>query len=301
MRPFLQRTFVAAVLCALVALVLDQALRWRSAGHQYERYADLNVIRAGRSKADVLVLGNSRARYHYDTRVIGARLGRSCYNLGMIGHPILDQLGKLRYHLEHNPPPSLVIVNMDIDSWRRLERDTISQYEQFLDDIRDPVVLGLVRHKVGFKRPDVLPWARFAGFPGYVWKIAAGDTVTNVFNGFVSDTTVMPAAALKKVLPPYVHDGPRFAAYLSAIRAHRRHCWPQARIVYVESPTFEHDRVEVLPHLLPLIDARYESALPIDLSWVHDTTLFMNRTHLNHRGAAVFSRLVADSLLARGL
>ncbi|HOZ41314.1 MAG TPA: hypothetical protein PLL25_10950, partial [Flavobacteriales bacterium] len=129
MRTFLRKTLVAAALCALLAILLDLGLAWRSKGNQYERYADLNVIRAGKAEAEILVIGNSRARYHYDPRVITERLGSRCYNLGMIGYPLQDQLGKLQYYLEHSPAPELVIVNVDIASMKPLARDTIIQYE----------------------------------------------------------------------------------------------------------------------------------------------------------------------------
>ena len=301
MRRFLLRTSLAALLFALLAVGMDAILGWCSYGKQFERYADLNVIRAGDSSADLVVIGNSRARYHYDSRVISQQLGRCCYNLGMIGYPVLDQLGKLQYHLKHNAMPRTVIVNLDPDSWYTLSRDTIIQYEQFLDDIRDPVILGMVRGKQGFRPSDPLPWARFAGYPGYVWKMITCDTVTNCHAGFVADTTVMPEAAFAKVLPPYQHDKRKFTAYLEAVRDHRDTYWPESRIVFVESPWFERQEPVILPHLLPLLDKERETALELDLSWAGDTSLFMNRTHLNAAGAARFSMLLCDSMRAAGL
>ncbi|MBL8010444.1 MAG: hypothetical protein JNJ64_07540 [Flavobacteriales bacterium] len=299
MRPFLWKTLMAAVLCALVAVVLDLTLTWRAAGRQFERYADLHVIRAGKAAAEVVVIGNSRARYHYDARVIAARLGRPCYNLGMIGYPLLDQLGKLRYYLEHAPEPALVVVNVDAASWRPLARDTIIQYEQFLDDIRDPAVLDIVRHKTGFRPLDLLPWARYAGFPEYVLKIATLDTVTNVHAGFVASTEVLdPVRARQVTLPADALSG--LDGYLEALRAHRRRYWPHARVAFVETPFHGSDSLWILRALEPRLDRATEIVVPVDLSWTGDPTLFMNRTHLNAKGAAHFSALVADSLRAKG-
>lgn len=300
MRRFLRKTFFAVLLFGLLAAALDALITWRSHGKQYERYADFNVINSGGSAAEVLILGNSRARYHFDPRVLSERLGARCYNLGMIGYPLLDQLGKLRYHLAHNPAPEMVIVNLDPASWEFLSRDTIGQYEQFLDDIRDPLVFNMVKDKTGFRYADLLPWARFAGYPGYVWKIVSGDTIKNCFGGFVADPIVMPPAALKQVIPPYSHMSQSFDAYLAALREHRKVYWPGVKVVFVESPYFERDRTEILPHLAGRLEA-YENLVPLDMSWVHDTVLFMNRSHLNEAGAAYFSNLLADSLLARGL
>lgn len=299
MRPFLWKTLVAAALCALLALVLDLALSWRAAGRQFERYADLNVIRAGKAAAQVVVIGNSRARYHYDARVMAQRLGRTCYNLGMIGYPVLDQLGKLQYYLEHAPEPELVVVNVDVASWRPMARDTIIQYEQFLDDIRDPAVLDIVRNKTGFRPADLLPWARYAGFPEYVLKIATLDTVTNVHAGFVASTEVLdPARARAVDVPKDALDG--LDGYLDAVRAHRSIHWPNARVAFVETPFHGSDSLWILRALAPRLDPRWETAVPVDLSWTNDPSNFMNRTHLNARGAAHFTALVADSLRAKG-
>lgn len=300
MRAFLRKTLIAIALFAALATALDALIAWRSHGRQFERYADLNVINAGKPSPQVVVMGNSRARYHFDPRILEAALGERCYNLGMIGYPVMDQLGKLAYHLRHNTPPDLVIVNMDEASWLPLSRDTITQYEQFLDDIRDPVIFDLVRPKNGFKYTDLLPWSRFSGYPGYVWKIACGDTLLNAFNGFIADTTVMPPAALRKALLPYSHDTAAFDTYLDAIRAHRASHWPGVRIVYVESPYFQRGTNVVLPWLEGRLDTTYERALAIDLGWVGDTGLFMNRTHLNQFGAERYSRILSDSLGAHG-
>ncbi len=297
MKPFLIKTLVAALLLGIVATGLDAVLTWRSLGRQFERYADFNVIRAGRSSADLIVLGNSRARYHYDSRIISERTGLSCYNLGIIGYPIVEQLGKLQYHLSHNPPPKAIIINLDPASWEELSRDTIGRYEQFLDDIRDPIVLGMIKDKVGFRYMDLLPWARFAGYPGYVWKITLNDTLQNGHRGFVADPTAMSPAALAQVIPPYEHLERQFDTYLGIIKAHRQRYWPNTKVLFVESIYFERDSTPILDQLAGHPDAKMGELIRLDLSWVNDTVYFMNRTHLNERGAAHFSAILSDSLV----
>jgi hypothetical protein len=300
MRRFLKKTFFAVLLLGAIATVLDSVLIVLSRGKQFKPHADFNIINTGRPRPQVVVIGDSRARYGIDPRILAKALGKRCYNLGMNGYPVTEQLAKLRYAIRYNGEPGLVVACMDRGCWQRLRLDTIFQYEQFLDDIRDPLVLDMVKDKVGFRPVDVLPWARFAGFPGYVASIAMGDTLPNAHDGFLADEQVMPAKALRVIVPPYRHDTVHFQSYLQAIRDHRLRYWPKARLVYIEMPFFRSDSDVVMPHLAGQLDPAFECAFTFDLSLADDTSLFLDRTHLNAAGAARFTTMLADSLVARG-
>ena len=300
MRRFLKKTLFAVLLLGAIATALDAVLSLRSRGKQFKPHADFNIINTGRARAQIVVIGDSRALYGIDPRILAAALGKRCYNLGMNGYPITEQLAKLRYSIHYNGVPELVVACMDRGCWQRLHLDTIFQYEQFLDDIRDPFVLDMVKDKVGFRPVDVLPWARFAGFPGYVASIVMDDTLSNAHDGFLADEQVMPHRALRIKVPPYRHDTANFGSYLRAIREHRARFWPHARIVYVEMPFFKRDSNVVMPHLIGQLDPAYERAFTFDLSLTDDTALFLDRTHLNGAGAQRFTRMLADSLAATG-
>ncbi len=300
MRPFLKRTLLFVLLVGAIATALDVVLIVLSRGKQFKPHTDFNIINTGQRRPQVVVIGDSRARYGIDPRILAKALGKRCYNLGMLGHPVAEQLGKLRYAIRHNGEPELVLAVMDAGSWRRLHLDTIFMYEQFLDDIRDPLVLDMVKDKVGFRPVDVLPWARFAGFPGYVATIAMGDTQPNAFNGFLADERVMSLPVTQEGFEAYQHDSANFHAYLRIIREHRSLHWPHARLVFIEAPYFQLDSDVIMPHLVGQLDTTFERAVPLDLSLVRDPALFQDRMHLNAKGAARFTAVLADSLLARG-
>jgi hypothetical protein len=228
--------------------------------------------------------------------VIEDELGSTGYNLGMIGYPIGDQLAKLRYYLRGNRPPRLIVFNVDQASLVRLERDTILHYEQFLDDINDSLVLTMVRHKVGYRWTDRLPFMRYSGFPEHAWKILMGDTLTNEYHGYIPLADVMNNNVMRLRPSMYNGDTTLLRRYLDAVRAHRARYWPGVPIVYIGSPGFEHAGDTLTHDLLSMTDTTFEQVAVLDLDFTTDRLNFKDRTHLNQRGAPIFSRRVAKAI-----
>ncbi len=69
------------------------------------------IVALRKAKAEVVIIGNSRARYHYDTTVLQEILGRTVFNAGYDGQTLFYDLATVdlalgTYH------PSLVIVDI---------------------------------------------------------------------------------------------------------------------------------------------------------------------------------------------
>ena len=77
-------------------------------------------------KADVLVLGSSRANHHYVSSMFKDSLGLTCYNAGRDGHDILYATMVLRSFLERCTP-KLVITDLNSSmmdgSWIKSNKD----------------------------------------------------------------------------------------------------------------------------------------------------------------------------------
>lgn len=100
------------LLCAM-ALALDAfigfALRRLTTGD----FGDWNRIVGGQVNADIVISGSSRARSHYDPRVLRALTGLSAFNIGLNGSQTDMQLARLKTYLAHNRKPRLLIHNLD--------------------------------------------------------------------------------------------------------------------------------------------------------------------------------------------
>lgn len=73
---------------------------------------------------DILVFGSSRARHHYDTKILSDSLGMSCYNLGQDGCGILLSYGRLMMVMKNHKPK---VVICDISGYDIEKSDNIVQ------------------------------------------------------------------------------------------------------------------------------------------------------------------------------
>jgi hypothetical protein len=73
-----------------------------------------NKIVGGKIHADIVIAGSSRARSHYDPRIIQEKVGRSAFNIGLNGSQTDMQVARFKTYLAHNTKPSLLIFNMDL-------------------------------------------------------------------------------------------------------------------------------------------------------------------------------------------
>ena len=97
-------------------------------------------------KADVLVLGSSRANHHYVSSMFKDSLGLSCYNAGRDGHDILYAYMIFQSFLERNMPKMVVIdiaSSMMDGSWIQNNKDMTCFYgaSKVVTDVLDKDVL----------------------------------------------------------------------------------------------------------------------------------------------------------------
>lgn len=74
----------------------------------------------GKIKADVVVLGTSRAEVQYDTEIIKQTTGLKAYNLGLSGTHYNVLKTRWKSYLSHNTKPKILILDVDDSSMQDL-------------------------------------------------------------------------------------------------------------------------------------------------------------------------------------
>jgi len=69
----------------------------------------INKIMRGEINAEVLISGSSRALVHFDCDIIGTTTGKTCYNMGLNGSTYEAQLALLEAYLKNNRDPDIII------------------------------------------------------------------------------------------------------------------------------------------------------------------------------------------------
>jgi hypothetical protein len=117
--------------------IVDKGLR----KSQMQYYAVWNDMYASRINADVLILGNSRAKLILSPKVIDSVFHTNSYNLGINGafFPIQDAMFKA--YLQHNKKPKYIIQSVDFTMLSR--GNNLSNADQYIPYINDTLVRSM--------------------------------------------------------------------------------------------------------------------------------------------------------------
>ncbi|HZX96131.1 MAG TPA: hypothetical protein VFE90_16540 [Myxococcales bacterium] len=273
--------------------------------------------------ADVLVLGSSRAQYHFMPSVLHRRLGVRAFNAGLKGHDFL--YAALLYDLwqRAHRPAKAVLLQMDMESLLEREQETaaleiLAPYIGQSERVRD------VLYAAGpFKRVEYL--SKSYRYNGKLLSIAKNAFVSPdpTFDGFMRGAGIMdPAGELGSarhgLLDVYAPKASEEVAVTLA-----RQSWSAlklrqlddliaaaaqrgTRLFLVHSPLYgqSHAAHDIWTGRLRQLIAGKPGVELIDLCDVTTPVfarpeLYLNFNHLNGPGAEIFSGLLAEELEKR--
>ena len=132
----------------------------RSFPGEYEVWND---IYQGDINCDMAIYGSSRAWVQIDPKILSDALGKEVYNFGMDGHNFrLQYLRHLEY-MKSNKKPSHIVMNVDIFTLEK--RMDLYQQEQFLPYMLwDKNMRSFTANYEGFSKADYyVPFFRYLG------------------------------------------------------------------------------------------------------------------------------------------
>jgi hypothetical protein len=274
---------------------------------------DFNLIADGRVNADLIISGSSRAVLHYDPDILEKATGLKAFNIGRIGARTYVHTGVLNFYLHHNLSPRMLIENADLNSMEvASDLYDLPQYTPYLSD-------DALYEALRLRYPRI--WlARYLPLYGYV----ANDVEFRHYQGLQALRGVQPSEGYRKGFLPSRRtwtdafarlkanrkalsyqsdsDGVRdFEAFLSAARSRG------IPTVVVFSPVYyEHlamvDGLNQIRASFAAVARKYNAEFWdfTDLEPVsRDTRYFFDSTHMNARGATVFSEVLGARLAAR--
>lgn len=267
------------------------------------------INRALARKSDVLLLGSSRMKHHVQPSVLKEQLGMSVYNAGINGQDFLYAVMLMDAWMQTNPPPKMIILHVDQASFVRNETELrrAQVFSYYLD--RSPMVREILCGDRWIE--TVKYWSLSYRANGKVLSIlknalSHSDPRSDGFEGLTGDLSqahelpvLTPSKNQLDFWPQKVIWFDRLAEYC---RAH------QVRLVLITSPRYLEDVA---------LDARWKSDLRkhleqfpqvefLDLTqnrfpalFANKPQLFQDNSHLNQRGATIFSELLASELKAQ--
>ena len=307
MKKFLLKTLGFAALVLVLAFGLDRLICYGLLKMDDYRFQDYSAMLKGGMDNDILILGNSRGKSHFDTRVIDSLSQKQSFNLGIGGYPINAQL--LKYHLyrERNREPALIIQNIDYMTIRVMS-DVRHQHEseQFFPLVYDKVMRKELRESgYGFLELN-MPLYRFFGYQqviknGLMEALHIKHYSRPSYKGFLPEKGKWNGSELARMKPESVvlsEEGKAlFEDYLAQCRT------DSIQVVLVNSPLYAGAREKLLGY--DAARAYFEQVAEkygclyldyTDTPVCQDTSNFVVSVHLNARAAREFSESLMEDL-----
>lgn len=264
---------------------------------------------SGQVNADVLILGGSNAHVAVNPQILDTALpGWKAYNMGFEGYAFDMQLARYRFYRQHNKAPKLILLCVNYFEFERslwnIDRG------QFLPYIYERNVRAALRGLGVNPIKLAIPIFKYLGEANLVSAALLRqaplpkDEPRLTVNGYVPalqhwDETEFRRNACRPELFSPRADSAVFRSFLHFLSE----CKEERIPVYVVFTPHNHRYIalaqgateyrqllkEAVADWAPFIDVS-------ELPYWQDTTFFYNGTHLNCRGADLFTSMLADSL-----
>lgn len=290
----------------LLALGVDYLISDGLRNSGLRKYTVWNDIYKSNLDEDIIVSGSSRAWAQYDTNILEESLRLNVYNIGIDGHPIDYQLIRYNTYIRFNRKPKYIIQNIDFATLS-LSNDGYER-EQFFPYLKDRRLIkevGKLKEISFFDRN--IPLLRYYGYRdeiknGLKSYFGKRDFIyeANLYKGYQGNEYSWDGSKLSEidsiVFKPNEEAVSLFCDFL--IKSKNENI----QVILVSAPLYK----EVLGKIVnkEVMDSTFHHiATKFDLHILDykedemclDTAYFYNGTHLNKKGAELFtSKLALD-------
>lgn len=165
MIKFLKHLILFSIVVFAVTALVDYTISRGLLNMDDYRFQDYKSMLDGGMENDILILGNSRGKSHYDTRIIDSLTNLSSFCIGIGGYPLNVQLSKFQLYRKHNGKPGLIIQEADHAVLSSIyDVRYRHQSEQFFPLVYDPTMRKELR-RMGYGVAELcIPMYRYYGY-----------------------------------------------------------------------------------------------------------------------------------------
>ncbi len=307
MKKFVVYSSLFCLLILLIAIIIDFSVSYYLRNSNERRFVVWTEIAEEKINADCIIMGSSRAWVQYVPHIIDSILSVNTYNLGINAHNFDTQKMRYDFYKTNNSKPKLIVQNIDFSSTISVH----SRYarEQFFPYLWNPKFRKVVDAKYFTFQEYYLPLMRYNNIEVFK-NILAGFLIKDAYyqfnKGYVEHDWRYDATELKKLDSLYFTPNHElkdlFIDYVSNL--HNEHI----QIVFVYAPYYIEaiNKVANLDEVYATFDsiAKAYDVPILDYTYSYlsyDTAYFYNASHLNKRGAELFSIQLAHDLDSLGI
>lgn len=256
------------------------------------------------TEADVLIFGSSHAHRHYVPEVFEKELNKISYNAGAEGQQLLFHTALQEMVLKRRTP-EIMILNID-DSFlyqSQVAYDRLSDlhpyYEEYNEELK-PILekkSSLVDLKLFFKsyqtnstiihalRYYISPQIDYKGYRPLFGKITPKKVQVSNSQDVIKEYVEIIDENFVEALKTFIANAKQKGVHL----------------IFVTSPTFDAKNYSNNESFLTIKDIASKEEIPVlnlfnDEQFLNKPNLFHDPSHLNDKGARLFSKRLADSI-----
>jgi hypothetical protein len=295
--------FVIGALDLGVGIVLDHLYQGTQGG-------GVGVInRALKQRQEVVVIGDSRAHHHFDPAVLGQETGLGVYNAGVDGQSLLffyalEQLIVTEYS------PKLILLHLGPGDLRG-RQEALDRLSVLLPHAHHPEIRALLMQRSPYENIKLL--SRIYPYNSMIAGLLAAAVLpvpSSDYNGYVAlRGSDMPAtlSAVATADPYEAEQGPasrhddRQDIFLRTLRRFITSARVRgiATVICVSPRWGEQPLDRPVRQLIDAEKAQYIEITQVTHPVFRDPMLFKDPSHLNERGARVFSQILGEELRKR--
>ena len=304
MRRFLLKLGLTVVGLWIVAWGLDLIITNNLKHSDARMFSTYNAIYSDTLQCDAVVMGSSREQVQYDVRILDSITGLNSYNISVDGRCIDAEVVIYNAYRHHAPKPKVIIQNID---WGTMQMSNGYEREQYLPYLDKDDLFEQTCENEGFSWADRwLPLVRYAGYRNIIFeglglpaKVARPG---NIYKGYIAVDAPWDGTAFRQIDTLGITVNPEaieiFDRYLAQCQSEgiqvvmvyapfyigaTRKMGPAADTMFALYQSFA-DR-----YGFQILNYTYDSIS-------HDTLNFYNASHLNRRGAEMFSIKLAHDI-----
>jgi hypothetical protein len=311
MKKFIVRTILFAISIWLLLSVLDRTITSGLRKTEISNYQVWNDIYASKIRSDVIIMGSSRAWEQYNPRILDSIVGLNFYNLGFNGQWIDYQINRYNAYRRHNPKPKFIIQNIDFLSLRIT--NSVYAKEQFFPYIFDDSLISVVEKVQRISWLDKnIPFIRYFGYhyiiqDGILSFFGKKDLAGGgLYKGFRGEALQYDGSELSRIDTLFCE---RESAAIKMFDEYLYKCkFDGIKVILVSAPIYSAAKKKILNlsgfNALVADIARKHNLLILDYlndPISNDSTFFYDSTHLNKKGAEIFSAKLANDIKRKAL
>ncbi len=167
MKKFIYNLFIFSIILSPLPFLLDHLITDSLQKSRRFNFSEWNDLFSDKIRAELVVYGSSRAWRHFDTKLMEDEFRFPVYNLGIDGYQFHMQYARHKILMREPALPKYIVLSLDY--WTLAKTNDLYMSEQFLPYLNDTTISQFTKAYNGLDFWDYnLPFVRYFGRTKYI-------------------------------------------------------------------------------------------------------------------------------------